>query len=308
MLRNPAKYREQAKQKAQALANQAIAQADASNKVKDSFLIAVGVGIAVLALVLVMVVLSAKNRAENLSAAVDPAQVKGLTVADKVFNPASKITYIQIQEGQDRNVAARELGSTLPIISRFNFQRLTPKNYEVIGAAPWALTINFESNLNDPDLMRYLLDNEAMINAFLSRADDVEPLTNDPQLLAAFAGDEAMLQSFFSDEVVQAVLANEKMVRQVAGSRFMSHLLTSKSGKYFREHPQEALAIIRQSPSLQALQQNANVRKAVQENPYLKKMATTLLGPVKTAQTPAKPAAKTTAKKTTSPAAKKTKK
>lgn len=237
-----------------------------------------------------------KNRAENLTAALDPDQVKGLSL-EAEFNPHTGVTYIEVHEGQDRNVAVSNLGSTLPIISRFNFKTLTDKNYEVIGAAPWALTTNFESNISDPEVIAYLLANDTMIQAFLTRPD-VEPLLEDPQLLRAFAEDEAALQNFFAESTVQAVLADTQMVRTVMGSRFMSHLLISKSAKYFRNHPQEAVQIINQSPSLSALRQNEGVVAAVKENPYLKNLANTLLAapskPVAAAQP--KPAAKQTAK------------
>ena len=119
-----------------------------------------------------------------------------------------------------------ELGSTLPIISRFNYQTMTDKNYEIIGAAPWALTTNFSSNISDPELMQYLLGKDPMISAFLDR-DDVAPLLADPQMLEALTKDDAAMRDFFTNETVQAVLANPQMVRAVAGSRFMSHLRTT---------------------------------------------------------------------------------
>ncbi|MBR4592447.1 MAG: hypothetical protein IKO35_04485, partial [Elusimicrobiaceae bacterium] len=196
--------------------------------------------------------------------------------AEEEFNPNSGVTYVQVQEGQDRNVAVSNLGSTLPIISRFNFETLTDKNYEVIGAAPWALTTNFSSNLSDPELMQYLLSNDKMIQAFLARPD-VAPLLEDPQMLLAFTEDQSTMQAFFTDATVQAVLSDEKMVRAVAGSRFMSYLLISKAVKYFRDRPQEAAAIIRGNAYLESLRKNPNVQVAVRENPYLKTIASVLL-------------------------------
>ena len=238
--------------------------------------ILVGIGVAVLVLITLLFWAVSKHRAENLTASLDPKQLQGLSFAEAEFNPNTGVTYIQIQEGQDRNVAVSNLGSTLPIISRFNLKTLTDKNYEIIGAAPWALTTNFASNISDPELMQYLLGNEKMIQAFLSRPD-VEPLLDDPQLLLAFTEDTAAMREFFEDETVKAVLASEPMVRVVAGSRFMSHLLVSRAGKYFRDHPQEAASIIRNNAYLARLQQNPYVQKAVKENPYLKQHAAILL-------------------------------
>ncbi len=254
--------------------------------------IIVGVAVAAVFCLTLLFWMMSKNRAENLVAALDPSQLKGLEQKDAVFNPNKDVKFVEVREGQDRNVAVSNLGSTLPIISRFNFQTLTNKNYEIIGAAPWALTTNFQSNLSDPEMIRYLLANDTMINAFLTR-DDVAPLLEDPQLLAALCEDPQAMQSFFTQDTVQAVLADPQLVRTVLGSRFMSYLLISKSGKYFRTHPQEAAAVISQSPYLAALRQNEGVVTAVKENPYLKNIARELLATP--AAEAARPAAQPTA-------------
>lgn len=306
LLRNPAQYRKDKKdntptQRAQKAA--ATQKAQTAKKKEDIKLLGVaGVVLALFALTFVFF-LSAKNRAENVAAALDPEGVKGLAVADKEFNPNTGVTYVQVQEGHDRSVAVTELGSTLPIISRFNYKTFTPASYQVIGAAPWALTTNFSSNIQDPDLMRYLLANDDMIKAFLARPD-VAPLLEDPQMLSAFAQDQNTLKEFFESDVVKQVLASEKMVQAVAGSRWMSYLLISASGKYFRKNPQEAAVVIQNSPALQKLRSNSYVRGAVQNNRYLKDIAPTILGaqprletqPKMSAQ-PAKKSSKKTARK-----------
>lgn len=278
LLRNPAKYhqKKQAAQNPQG-ANQAKAPVTAEKRTQDTLLLGVGISVVALVLITLVIILSAQKRADNLTAALDPNQVKGLAVANTEFNPNTGVTYVQLQEGQDRNVAVSNLGSTLPIISRFNFKAFTPKSYEIIGAAPWALTTNFSSNISDPDLMRYLLANDKMCKAFLARPD-VAPLLEDPQLLLAFSEDQNAMAEFFDSETVKQVLASEPMVLAVANSRFMSYLLISKAVKYFRDRPQEAARIIASNPYLKELQRNPNIRKAVQQNTYLKPIANILLG------------------------------
>lgn len=229
-----------------------------------------------------MFVLNAKNQAENVTEALDPKQVEGLAY-ETDFNPSKDVTYVQIVEGTDRNVSVDTLGTTLPIISRFNYLAITPKNYEIIGLAPWALTENFAANLEDPELIRYLLNRQEVGPAFISRVD-VAPLLSDPQLLAALAQDEKTLSEFFNSDVIQKMLENEKMVRAVAGSRFMSHLLISKAVKHFRDQPQEAAKLIEGSPTLSALRKNPGVRQAVEENRYLQPIAAQLLGAAAPAQ------------------------
>ena len=275
LLRNPAQYHKE-KQSAQS-ASQGQPKSGGQSPRQDKLLLGVGLGVVGLVCVTMLVFLSAKNRAENLTASLDPEQLQGLSVETTEFNPNTGVTYVQVSEGQNRIASVENLGTTLPIISRYNYKSFTSDNYEVIGAAPWALTTNFASNLNDPDLMRYLLSNDYMIRAFLNR-EDVAPLLEDPQLLLALTQDTETMRDFFDSDTVKAVLANQKMLRTVAGSRFMSYLLISKSAKYFRDRPQEAAAIIAANPYLKELQENPNVQIAVKENPYLKKIASILLG------------------------------
>lgn len=308
LLRNPAEYRKN-KKAASAASVPAAAQAEsrAERKKQDVTLLGVGIGVVVLVLLTMVFVLSAKNRAEDLVAALDPDQVQGLALKDKEFNPNQEVRVVNVQEGHDRSVAVTQLGSTLPIISRFNYKTFTPQSFEVIGAAPWALTMNFSSNLADPDMMRYLLANDKLIEAFLKRPD-VEPLLSDPQMLVAFTADADTLNDFFESDVVKGVLANEKMVQAVAGSRWMSYLLISTSGKYFRKNPTEAAAVIQASPALQKLRSNSYVRAAVQNNRYLKSIASTLLGVQPQMETQQKIAAPQRAKSASGAAKKTTKK
>lgn len=303
LLRNPAKYRAEKKQLEQK-PSASVALVAPGKAQQDKLLAGVGIGVVGLVCLTLIFFLSARNRADNLTPALDPAQVNGLTVAETEFNPHQETLYVEVQEGQNRNATVSNLGSTLPIISRFNFRSFTPKNYQLIGAAPWALTTNFSSNLNDPDLIRYLLANDTMIQAFLARPD-VAPLLEDPQMLLAFTQDSAALADFFNSDTVQSVLSNEKMVRAVAGSRFMSYLLISKAVKYFRDRPQEAAKIIAENPYLSAVRQNPHVRVAVLENRYLKDIAPILLAGKTVAATGKKPTP-STPKKSSSAAKKRT--
>ena len=291
-LRNPQKYNKMPPS-LQKQERQAVPSVRAASKKRLSGLLILGVcaGVIGIAVIGLLVMLNAKNRAENLTQALDAQQVQGLSY-ETDFDPRKNVTYVQIYEGQDRNVAVDQLGTTLPIISRYNYQAITPKNYGVIGAAPWALTSNFEANLQDPEMIRYLLNRKEVGEAFIERPD-VAPLLADPQLLAAFVQDQDKLQEFFGSDVVKQVFNNDAMVQVVSGSLFMSHLLTSKALKYYRDNPQEAVSLIRSVPALQALTQYPALRKAVQTNFYLKKIAPQLLNnPVKPTAAPAQTAAK----------------
>ena len=253
------------------------AQQTAAPRKKKSQLPTVVGGFAVLLLVVSLLFLfSAQKKAENITSSLDPEVLKGLVV-DRAFSPTSGRRYVQVSAGRERSVSnVTEAGLALPVISRDNYKALTTDNYALIGKAPWALSINVSSNAEDPELLRHLFNQDATAKAFLAR-EDVAPLLENPANLAAIAKNEQALKSFFEDDTVQQVLASEQLTRAIAGSRLFSYLLISKSGKYYRDHPTVAAQLIQKSPTLSALKRNPNVRKAVQENPYLKNIAATLL-------------------------------
>lgn len=275
-LRQPATRKQQ---NVAATANQSAAQPQKQDAQKKSsqnvLLLGITAAVAVMIFITFSFFLSAKNRAENVTDSLDPANVQGLTVQG-AFNPYQNVTYVQISEGQDRNVAVSNLGTTLPIISRFNYKALTPENFQVIGTAPWALTTNISSNIDDPEMVRYLLANDNMIQAFLIR-DDVAPLLENPSNLAALAQDQRAMRDFFEDETTKQVLDHPQIIQALSNSRFMAFLLISQAAKYFRAHPQEAADLIAQSPYLQQLQANPDIAEAVRENRYLANIADELL-------------------------------
>lgn len=271
LLRNPQKY-----QKQKTKAGQEKQEAAQQPKTQPNYKVSVVFGgITALVLLSLIFVLSAQKRADNITSSLDPNVLKNLQV-NQVFNPNTGRRFIQISEGQERSVSVVQLGSTLPVISRNNYRALTPKNYRIIGEAPWALSINVSSNIDDPDLLRFLFNQKETTDAFVSRAD-VAPLLADPAALAKAAQDQKVLNDFFAESAVQQVLASPELLNALAGSRLFSTLLISKAVKYYRDHPAEAAKLINSSPALAALKKNPNVRKAVQKNTYLKKIAPVLL-------------------------------
>jgi len=249
---------------------------------QDILLFATLAAVVIFGALALFITLGAKTRAENVSEELDPSQIDGLVVqAD--FNPNLGVTYVAISEGQDRNVAVSNLGTTLPIISLYNYQSFTSDNFQLLGTAPWAITTNIAANLEDIDMIKYLLSNDNMTKAFIIRSD-VSPLLYDHNNLAALVKDARAMKEFFTDDTTQKVLASEPLLNAFFSSRFMSFLLVSDSGKYFRTHPQEAADLISQSPYLRELQTNENVAKAVRSNRYLANIARILLTPQPDAQ------------------------
>ena len=170
------------KKKTTAVKNQAAPAATQPAKPTNRLAMLAGWGVLGLVVVSLLVVFSVQRRAENITSSLDKSVLKGLVV-DHTFNPNTGKRYVQVSEGAERNVTVQQSGTILPVISRYNFKALTKENYKVIGAAPWALSINISSNKEDPELLRYLFDQDDMIKAFLARTE-VEALLSDPKALA----------------------------------------------------------------------------------------------------------------------------
>lgn len=289
-LRHPQKYQQHASGVQPGTLEEIKVTSPKSHSTSNLFALLITLGVLGMAAAVLLITLHTKKRAENLSASLNPAQLQGLS-SSMEFDPRKIVTYVNINElgeGGDRVPTVEELGSTIPIISRYNYQGLTQKNYEIIGAAPWALSSNVEANVKDVELLRYLFNRPEVAAAFSARPD-VAPLLEDPQLLGAFAQDTKSLQEFFNSPLVQQVLANQDLVRAFGKSRLMSTLLISKAVKYYRDRPQEAARLIHENPVLKPLTKNQAIRQAVQENYYLKAIAPQLLdkAPVAAKKVPA---------------------
>ena len=232
-------------------------------------------GVLFLVAVSLLFIFAAQRKAENIHEFIDKNVLKGLMV-ERTFSPQPRKRYIQISEGAERSVRLTGSGDMLPVISRYNFQTFPKSSYEIIGTAPWALSVNILANEQDPELLHYLFNQDAMIQAYLKR-EDVSAVLNDVSALGRLAGDENALHAFFTEEAMQKMLASEELVNAFADSRFCAFLLTSPAVKYYREHPTAAAQLIRSNRVLSALKKNENVRKAVSENVYLKQIAPTLL-------------------------------
>ncbi len=279
-LRNPQKYRTQHPSAQTNRPEEGAPLAPKKTNPANLLTLFVVIGVLLLAGAILLITLHTKDRAENLDKSLDQTQVAGLSSQNTEFDPRQIVTYININElgeGGDRVPMVDELGATIPIISRYNYKTITADNYAVIGAAPWALSANIEPNLKDVELLRHLLNRPEVAKAFVARPD-VAPLLADPQLLSALAQDKNAMQKFFTTPLVEQILAREELVSVFNKSRLVSTLLTSKAAKYYRDHPQEAAQIIRTSPVLGPLLQKPHIRKAVQENYYLKSITPQLLG------------------------------
>lgn len=264
LLRNPKKNRQMSAER----------PLPCDNESNRTVLLVTGL-VLILILMSLLFIFSAKYKAENIPSFIDDKVLKGLIV-DRTFSPYKDKRYVQVSEGVERNVKVKELGSTLPVISRHNFRALNKESYEIIGTAPWALSVNIESNAEDPDLLRYLFSQDDMIQAFLKRRD-VAPLLEDYTALEKMAENETALQKFFNQNAAKQILASDELLKTFANSRFMAYLLVSQSAKHYRDNPKAAAELIRKSPTLSALKQNPAVRKAISENDYLKNIAPTLL-------------------------------
>lgn len=278
LLRNPKKFQKKTNGQQQTPTQQAAQEEKAVQKASSNKMVMVVAGsVAALILLSLLFVFSASKRAENVSAALDPAVLKGL-VADRTFHPGSGVRYVQVGQQHDRNVSVTGAGagSVIPVISRYNFRALTPQNYTIIGTAPFALSINVDSNAEDPDLLRYLFNDKNVTDAFLAR-QDVAPYLANPAALAKLAADKAAVDAFLADATVQRVLSSAELTKALAGSRLFSSMLISKAVKYYRDRPAQAAKLINSNPALAALKKNPNVRKAVSENRYLKNISATLL-------------------------------
>ena len=114
-LRHPHKYyKKSAAQNAAAQADAAHGRAASASSLPSWAVPSLAACILVIVFVTWLFVLNAKNKADNLTQALEPKQIEGLTYEAADFNPSKNVTYVQINEGSDKTRRLFNIYSTAP--------------------------------------------------------------------------------------------------------------------------------------------------------------------------------------------------
>ena len=140
--------------------------------------------------------------------------------------------------------------------------------WKVFGATRGVITKAIGSLLDKPAVVRAILNNSAVIDAFVGRPT-VKPLLNDQKALLDFAAKDQRVNDFLNNPVVQQAMSNQAVVDAFAESGMMNALLSSPAVSSLASNPAGIQQVLNQNPQLAALLQNKTVMDAIARNPLI---------------------------------------
>jgi hypothetical protein len=143
------------------------------------------------------------------------------------------------------------------------------------GATRGLLTEAIGKLLGKPGLVKAMLDNSLVINAFMNRST-VQGLVNNPKALMNFATSDGRVATFLNNPVVQAAMKNPAIINAVASSGMMEQLLQTPAVQTLASDPSSVNQILKQNPLLASAVNNPNVAAALQQNPATSSLYTAL--------------------------------
>jgi len=218
----------------------------------------------------------AVKKAKNLDAAITPQTLAGLQANVPVSHAADQSGTVDILTPGTRSTMYENAGTALLIPVRANINTFAPKDFQLVGEAPWALLNTVAANINDTEIIRYIFNNQTVVTAFINRPD-IKQLLGDSKSLYKTAADENALATFFGYSDMRTALSNPKIIDIVANSMLMDAVLQTPAAQYFIKNPKAGNDIINKSPILTALKNDKNISAALKNHPRTAAAANTLL-------------------------------
>lgn len=192
--------------------------------------------------------------------------------ADREAWTREKTAAAKAKADAERARTGRQAGS-----GEFSADAMKANEQRSVGMTKGYLSYAIGKVINNPNAMAALLNNQYVINGFMSR-DSVKDATSSPEALAKFLGSGDAISNFMGNSAVQAALNNPAVLNAAAGSGFMQSMLNTPAGKSLMNDPQAMANLIAANPQLQGLLADPKILGLLMSNPnaaaYLNQMNT----------------------------------
>ena len=204
-----------------------------------------------------------KNRSD-LSDAITPEQRQSF-VSDKEYTHNAQDNLMGLEPGARigegyKSVSYANDGRAIIRVTINNVANLTKEDFRKVGLTPYSLLNTVRANINLPQVLDVVFNDETIIQAFFER-ETTQTLLEDPQILVnAVQNQEAEVSNFLNHPAVQEALTSPETLNVLAGSQLMANVLASPAGQYFLKNPAVVKNLISQNEDLANFAQNENLR------------------------------------------------
>ncbi len=156
-----------------------------------------------------------------------------------------------------------DIGQPIKSLNIGNIAYATAEELRLIGSTNWSLTNTVAANLNYPQVLEVVFNNNDVLEGFFSRKDVAGILDNYLTLTDLIENNSGEFVDLINSNAVKGVLKDKELLTKLFNSTLVQEILLSKSANYFLTNLQEAKELIQNNETLVPLLQNENLKEVL---------------------------------------------
>lgn len=220
------------------------------------------------------------KRANNPDAFVTEQQLKSFE-SDKFTLNTNRQNVAPLETEGGLNVGRQSTrysntGQAILSVNIYNLTKLSKDDFTKVGQTPWSLMNTVKGNLATPQVLDIVFNNEAVVEAFMTRPSTAELNSNYLKIYDMLMQNSYTVEKFLNNPTVEAALNDEAVLSVLSKSKLMTRILTSPTAQYFINNPQITKKLISNNPAFKNVLANEKLKKQLIANPYTRKSAAAL--------------------------------
>ena len=214
----------------------------------------------------------------DLSAKISKEQLASFTAEDIEYvelPPVGSEEYFAAPVESRQTQAARydNIGQAVKSLNIGNIATATPEDLYLIGETVWSLTNTVASNLNYPQVIEVVFNNQDVLKGFFNRQGVLDLANNYLNLTELIQNESKEISDLIDSRAFNGILKNKDLMEKLLNSALINELLLSRSANYFLTNPKESKKLIENNKTLAPLLKNENIKTVLLNNEKTKDFA-----------------------------------
>lgn len=214
----------------------------------------------------------------DLSAEISKEQLASFTAEDIEYvelPPVGSEEYFAAPVESRQTQAARydNIGQAVKSLNIGNIATATPEDLYLIGETVWSLTNTVASNLNYPQVIEVVFNNQDVLKGFFNRQGVLDLANNYLNLTELIQNESKEISDLIDSRAFNGILKNKDLMEKLLNSALINELLLSRSANYFLTNPKESKKLIENNKTLEPLLKNENIKTVLLNNEKTKDFA-----------------------------------
>ena len=166
-----------------------------------------------------------------------------------------------------------DVGKAIKSLNIGNIAYASADDLRLIGATNWSLNNTVANNLNFPQVIEVVFNNQDVMKGFFGRQDVADVLNNYLSVSDSVENNSQEMVALIEGDAFKGVLKDPELLTKLFNSALIQQILFSRSANYFLTNPNEAKKLIEGNKTLAPLLQEENLKTVLLSDPKTKNFA-----------------------------------